>query len=426
MTRYFSVKTDSGIRRVLIAGLMLVLFAGSYFAAKWGFANTIATRTNIPEVAELGVELAPADPLARYAYAGLLENTFEQGDVARSLVEYETAVSLSPSDYRFWLGLGRARERDGDRGGAEAAYRQAAKVAPHYSRVHWALGNLLVRQGSLDDGFGEIRAAASSDQTFAGPAAAAAWQAFDGDLDKILAAVGDSNAVKVELARLLTVQKRFTEAVIVWRSVPLDQRRSEFAESGKQLSLKCLEGDEFRLAASIISETSPDADIAPKIGVVANGGFEQEIKTRDTGPFEWRIADGSYPQIGLTDGQKRAGSVSLFVRFTGAANAEFRDVSQLIAVDPSRKYRIWFSYRSELKSQANVRWEAIAGRSGMRLGISEPILPSSEWRDQVFDLNVPSDVDGITLRLIRENCKLQMCVMTGAVWFDEFRLEASN
>lgn len=426
MTERISIEINSGLRRVLIAAAAAALITGAVFAGIWGFANTIATQTDVREVAELGVGLAPSDPQARYSMAGILEKTFDPADIARSLVEYETAVSLSPADFRLWLGLGRARERDGDRDGAERAFRRALELAPNYSRIHWALGNNLVRQGRLDEGFAEIRAAADFDRTFAAPAALAAWQAFDGNIQQMRASLGDSDGINAELAKLLVVEKRYDDAAAVWGSIPVDLRRSDHAETAKFLAGKFLEGAKFRSAMSVAAELPTDADTAPAVGSVTNGGFENEVRTRNAGPFDWKIAEGAYPQISPTNGQKRAGSVSLFLRFTDASNPGLRDISQLIAVEPSRKYRLTFFYRSELKTQAHFVWEVISGISGNRIAATAPLVSNTDWTEAAIDIAAPLDVDGVTLRLVRESCSPPSCSVTGVIWFDEFKLAAGQ
>ena len=50
------------------------------------------------------------------------------------------------------LSLGRCHDVTGDTARAEAAYRKAADLAPAYWRPQWALGNLYLRQGRVEEG----------------------------------------------------------------------------------------------------------------------------------------------------------------------------------------------------------------------------------------------------------------------------------
>lgn len=413
------IPADTVPIRVLL-GASIVLFIGAaVIAGKWAIGGALATRSQEREVTELGAYLASSDPLSRLAYAGVLERTFDMTAISASLAEYEAAVALSPHDHRVWLGLGRARERDGDRPGAEAAYRRASDLAPHYSRVHWALGNLLVRDGRVDEGFEHIRTAAASDPSFAGPAVRAAWQAFEGDVARVTATLGEDGNTRMELAKSLVDQKRFDEAFAVWGSIPQDSRRSAFAEQGKSLAQKAFDDGRFRLALAISNEF---ADTPAKLAAVTNGGFEEPIKPKSAGPFDWKNIGRGYPQMGPTNGQKAAGEVSLLVRFGDPTNLEFRQLSQTIAVEPGRRYSLSFSYRFEIKSQAAFRWEVIAGEKGSKLASTEPLAPAKDWTASSVEFQVPEDTDGVTIRLVRENCSAPICTISGALWFDEFVL----
>ena len=65
-----------------------------------------------------------------------------------------------------------------------------------------------------------------------------------------------------------------------------------------------------------------------------NGGFENTVKLINAGLFEWKIADGTEPQIGLIETQKRSGKGSLSMLFNSYKAVRFRSVSQMIAVLP--------------------------------------------------------------------------------------------
>jgi tetratricopeptide (TPR) repeat protein len=412
------IPADTALTRALLGGFVLLCVGGAAVAGKWAIGSTLAAGSREREITEVGVALAPGDALARNAHAAVLEKTFDMEAFARSLGEHEAAVAISPHDYRLWLGLGRSRERNGDRVGAEAAYRRAQELAPNYSRIHWALGNLLVRDGRFDEGFAHIRRAAATDSTFAAPAVAAAWLAFGGDVPSVTAALGDGDNTRVELARSLAAQKRFDESVTVWNSIPAE-RRANFADQGKAIAEKAFAEGRFRISMNVSNEF---AETPSQPETVTNGGFESPIKPKSAGPFDWKNIEGVYPQIGPTGGQKKAGEASLLIRFGDPTNLEFRPLSQTIAVEPGGRYSLSLSHRSELKTQAVFRWEVIARTSGARLAATEPLAAGNGWIDSSIDFAVPADVDGITVRLVRENCAAPICTVAGTIWFDEFQM----
>src|SRR5437588_7562522 len=81
--------------------------------------------------------------------------------------------------------LGRALEATGDTSNGEKALRRAVELAPSYSHPRWQYGNLLLRQGRVDEAFAELARAAGADSQMEAPVFALASQVFGSDTDKI-------------------------------------------------------------------------------------------------------------------------------------------------------------------------------------------------------------------------------------------------
>ena len=293
-----SIKLKTSAWRGILLVAVLVCLLGVYFFAKWSFANTIALQAVNQEsvapmeIANFAVGLAPSDPQTHYALAVLLDKSFLPEYQPKSLAEYELATALAPNDFRFWIAVGKARERNGDQAGAENALRKALSLAPNYALVQWTLGNVLLRQGKTEEAFTEIRKAVENDSTYANPAITTASQTFDGDLSQIKKTLGDSAQTKKALAIYLLKQKK------------------------------------YRGAMQMFSEINGTEKFA--VGKISDGGFESNEKTEETKDFEWQIADGAQPQIGVDNQQKRGGNNSLGFVFNSADGKDFRAVSKLL------------------------------------------------------------------------------------------------
>ena len=224
-----TIKIDSVLQRILliISGILFWVFI--FFAVKWFLGNSISTRVFQLEVAQLAVSLAPSDPQTHFATGFLYEQSINTEDLPKSLAEYEKAVALSPNNYILWVAYGKARERNGDSQGAEKALLKALELAPNYAEVHWVYGNILLRQGKTNEAFTAIRRAVEQDSKFANPAATTAWDIFEGDIDAVKKAVGDSNAVKSALAINLAGQERFEKALEIWNSLPENEQKNKFS-----------------------------------------------------------------------------------------------------------------------------------------------------------------------------------------------------
>ncbi|MEO8041510.1 MAG: tetratricopeptide repeat protein [Acidobacteriota bacterium] len=418
-----SLKIDTVWKKailVVVGGLCVI---ASWAFTKWGMASSAAVRAEDADVARFLTELAPADPQTHYSAAVLLEKSFEQSDIARSLNEFEIAAGLAPENFLYWLDLGRARERSGDSAGAERALRKALDMAPNYARVQWALGNTLLRQGRTDEAFAEIKKAVAGDPaSFANPAAVTAWQFFDSDVAAIRRAVSGSIEFDGALAGLLLREKRIDEAMELWNSLPVDERRTSLAQIGTSIVENLLAEKRFRDASIIASGLSNNGDA--KIGEVTNGGFETAVKPSGAGPFEWSIAEGLQPQIVLSNGQKRGGSNSLLIIFNSGDAKAFRTVSQLIAVQPNTTYDLDIFYRADLKTSAAFKWEVVDAASSTQIAVSDAIATTSEWAPLHIKFKT-STSDGIILRLLRDNCG-QICPVTGSIGFDDFSLRSAG
>lgn len=414
-----SIKIETlGSRAALIAAGLIFFICAAFFVC-WYFAASIAANTDSREVADFALALSPADPQTHFTLAVLSGDVFAADDLALSLTEYEKAVALAPNDFRLWHALGRARERDGDAAGAELALRKAVELAPSYSEVRWTFGNVLLRRGKTGEGFAEIRKAAEGNPKFASPAIAIAWQISGGNLAEVRQIVGDSNQTNSALAVFLAKEKRFDEAIQMWNAVPAEEKKTTFKETGEQLYKEMLAAKKYRDALQIRSETSDSEAKQSAVGQIANGGFEEEVKTKDAGIFEWQIADGIKPQIGFDDAQKHGGNRSLVIIFNSPDGKDFRAVSQTVAVEAGKNYKFETFYKSDLNASAMLVWEIADAADGRVLATSGAVLPNTDWTNLKAEFNA-AKAEAVVLRLARENCKLSACPISGKVWFDDF------
>src|SRR5690349_14836486 len=93
---------------------------------------------------------------ARLAEAELFD---DYPDLDRADRAATRATELSPDDFRWRLILASVKEARGDRAAAEAALREALRLAPEDRDVHYRLANLLLREGKLAPAIDEFRIA---------------------------------------------------------------------------------------------------------------------------------------------------------------------------------------------------------------------------------------------------------------------------
>jgi Flp pilus assembly protein TadD len=377
--------------------------------------------TDQKEAAVWLAEISPTDPQTHFSSAVLHEKTFEPGDIQIALEEFENAASLSPYNYLIWIELGSARARAGDEVAAEAAFRRARDLAPSYARVHWALGNLLLRLGRDDEAYPELRKAVEGDPAFAGPAAAVALQMADGDSRIVQARFENLPHANLALISLLAGQKKYDEAAAVWSSATFPTADEKVSAALKGLARAFFDGKRFALAVGVAARQNTDGDI-PVVERVTNSGFESPVKTDSAGAFDWRVAPTNYPQIGVTDTQKRSGRYGLITLFNNPDPKNFKGFSQTVAVRPGRTYELSVPYRADIKSKAPFHWEIVSAADSKRLAISDPLMISTDWAVLNTSFTVPADTDGVEIRFVRGDCIAGACAASGSFWFDDISI----
>lgn len=416
MSMQKAIRLSSPAQRLLLLVPVLLALLAFIFVFRWSIANSAATRTSVKDIAQLTTAWAPDDPQTFYTLALITQPSFLPEDTDTSMQSFERAAALSPFDYRYWLPLAQARERSGDADSAERTLRHALKYAPHYAQVHWALGNILLRQGKTDEAFSEMKMALEANPIFSAPAAATVLQFSDEAPAALLEKLGNSSEAKAAMALTLVRQKRVDEGVAVWNTIPENERGEKFKNRGNDLSNLLLAENRFRYARQINPQSIEHE------GGIANAGFESELNLASTSPFDWKIADGAQPRIGFDGQQKHGGNRSLGIVFPKGSGKDFRAISQTVAVDANASYSLGLFYRSEIETTGQIHWDVVDAGTGEIIASSKD-LPnkSSEWEKLDISFKTSDKTEGVTIRLVRAGC--QNCSIEGKLWFDSFELK---
>lgn len=422
------ISLGKGYLRTILALAAVVCILFTWFSFRWNLANVVASQVDPKQpdaaaIADWVTKVAPSDPRTHFLAASVLEASFNADELAQSVEEYELAASLSPHQYGLWLSLGRSKSLVGDVEGSFKAFQKALDLAPNYSIVHWVYGNALIREANFDEGLSMIAAAAASDTKYVGPAVSTALQVSDGDPAEVRRKLGDSPAINAGLAKALISQGQFEKASESWNRIPAEIKQTDFKSLGESLRSQLVENKRFRLAADLENDLSSGG--LTKRPDLVNGGFEEEIKLGSTDIFDWRVSPGTHPQVGLSDSIKRSGRFSLALVFNSVEAAGLRSIEQTIAVDPGADYELGFFYRSDLRSDAILRWEVVNAANLQSVAESEPLLNTADWKEMKLRFRAPAEADGVQLRLVRTGCGGLTCSMNGRVFFDDVSLRKS-
>jgi hypothetical protein len=398
----------------IVACLLLV-----WISARFGFSRLMSRYANLSAslpAANEAVQMAPHDPEARRVRGAVLRYL---GQLAEAAKEYEMAVSLRPLDDLLWLELGLVREESGDQQGALAALNESVRTAPFYASPRWQRGNVLLRMQRYDEGFADLLQAAASDQELQPNLIDLAWGLSRADLkltEQILQI--DNPQMRLSYARFLARKGLGQEVVKQVRGLAVpDLIRKEMVS---HLITKKSFGPAFELWSNASAGEARKG--------IFDGGFEAPLSFDETG-FGWRVAGGEMGLgLAVDQSEKQTGMRSLRIQFNGNSNPGIRIVSQLMPVEPLKRYRLNFASRSQDVMTGGLPIVMVSDATDERiLGKAEPIREGTHgWKVQGFEFSVGEDENAVIVSLRRQNCAITPCPIFGMVWLDSFSIEELN
>ncbi|MDQ1559408.1 MAG: Tetratricopeptide repeat [Pyrinomonadaceae bacterium] len=414
--------------RVLLLVPVALVAVGMWYAARWCVGNTMAEWLPDGGAAYAAARLAPEDPQAHFTIARLRERSFQPDDLPEAARQYEEAARLSPHDFRLFMELGRVRGLIGDTRGGEAALRRAVELAPTYPDPRWYLGNLLLRQGRTEEAFAELRRAGeASAEKFLPQVIELSWRFYNADVPSVLAAVGNSARARGQLMDYLINLKRLDDARQLWEGFDAEQRKT-LRSTGEKLLLRFLEAKRFHdvltMHAELASVDGTPTGAAPER--LTNGGFESAVGAPGRSPFEWQVVPLAGVQMGLDPNVRQEGARSLRISFNAADTLSFRNISQLVTVEPATRYRLEYQVRREdLKGLATLVTEIVdAAQPDRVLAASSPLATGTgDWQAVALDFTTAAGAQAVTVRVVSQPCPTATCPIFGKVWYDNFNLQ---
>jgi len=401
--------------------LLIVFLLLIWLSARAGFASllyTYAAISNQLAAANAAVSLSSGDPEAHYLRGAVLEAS---GDLTAAITEYNEAIVRRPDDYVLWLSLARAQELNGQTPMAIAAAREATQLAPYYAQPHWQLGNLLVRAGRAEEGFGELRLASTSNPRLLPPIIDLAWQLSRGNVQFVMQAVQPGTPAAYQaLVEYFKKRGQEAEAIAILRtagSIGEDYRRQYVDE--------LLKAKRFADAYAIWSIGRSPADASDDGGPIVNDpGFEQERRLDEIG-FDWRTENKAQTvTLSLEPANPKEGRSSLRVEFNGDSDPGAQIISQLVLVEPNSRYQLHFAARTEsIVSGGLPRVAVVDAGNNEILGQTNVFPEVSNWQDYSIDFNSKQTTSAILISLQRQRCRESPCPIFGRLWLDNFSLK---
>ena len=386
-------------------------------AAAFGFSKMLARyslTTNSLAAANEAVKLTPNDAEAHRARAVVLNNSGLKADAAK---EMELAVSLRPEDDLLWMEVGILRDGYGATDSALVAFDHAISLAPYYGHPHWQRGNLLVRLGRYDEGFNELRFAATRNPDFLSGLIDLAWGISRGDAqltDQLVQFQDDRT--RLALSRFFARHQKNIEALQQFRQISTPITEDARADLVRTLIEAKGYPEAFEIWKSGVANLNSDT-------MIQDGGFEHEL-ILDQGGFGWQAPKNDNVIFALDVIEPQSGSRSLRITFEGYDNSA-SILSQLVLVKSNIRYRVSFAVKTkDLVTGGLPTLKVVEPSTGQVLSTSPSFQRgNSGWTTLSFEFKSILASTAVLLRLERNACSSSPCPVFGHIWLDSFVVE---
>jgi hypothetical protein len=249
----------------------------------------------------------------------------------------------------------------------------------------------------------------------------AAWNLFDKDVSAIEAIVGTSADTRAQLSAFLATRDRPSEAVRLWTSLSPAEKAQQ-RKTGEDLMKVLFEKKQFRASQAVALDLGVES--AAGVGQFSNGGFENPVSSPGTSLFGWQIANVPQSEVAPDASQRHNGARSLRVIFNGFSNPGYYNITQVVVVEPSTRYRMEVYVRTQdLKSGGTPLIEVANIADNKVLGATEPFsLGRNDWHLVTLEFSTPENTEGIYVRTNRAYCG-EVCPIFGIIWYDDFNLQ---
>jgi tetratricopeptide (TPR) repeat protein len=366
-------------------------------------------------------------PNSAWAQARMASRIIESGvDVSedhertseRAVYYAARAVALAPHNHEFRILLAAAKELRGDLAEAEAELREAIKLAPNLVTVHWRLANLLLREEKLDQAGAEFRLANEADPELLTPTLNLLWQASDGKIETLSAAVGAAPESQLALAQFLVAHEQFGAGVKIANSLDR-QTILSLPESGKLFD-SLISAGQTDLAGELWRDFFGPGDHS----LMWNESFERPIRS-NLAQFDWNLSQSKYAKIGVTTATARTGQRSLRISYNGVdTTALDNEMRQLVKTRPGARYTLTCYVKAEkLLTPGGPQVVVTTQDSATPVAASAAIEAGSyDWRLLTLDFVAPSNAHALVISIKQTPQFSYVDPTGGTVWFDDFAL----
>ena len=405
------------LRRLARLACLTALAAGCYWSVRLAWADHLFRRDTESAVAH-AVELAPGNAEYHARLARLRQEAGRDAAVIES--ELRAAAKENPRMAGAWIALGLSAETAGDAAQAEADLLRAAQADHTYATL-WTLANFYFRHNDREKFWPVVRQAltigdvAAYDPT---PLFRLCWKLSRNPATVLERAIPDVGVVQSRYLAFL-VHENLAQV-----AEPVTQR---VVALGGEHDLDAVLDYCDRLISAGAAEQAIHAwnalcwralhryrPLAPLTGGLTNGDFASAPVQHG---FDWRI-----PAVPGVEVERGGLPPRLQIVLDGYQPDTCDLLAQVLAVTPSRRYRLRFRYQSDgLATGSGVRWR-MADVAGREIPSQSSDLASEQEVTDALQFSSPRAATllrlALTYRRTPGMAKAEGRVTLSAVWLE--------
>ncbi|MGB6484586.1 MAG: tetratricopeptide repeat protein [Candidatus Acidiferrales bacterium] len=411
-------------KRGAVLSIAVIIFCAVIYQATvlclawhWGRSSELSQQVR-------GANLAPGNAEAWDRIGETLEANFDT-QPAGAISFFERAVKADPRSANDWMDLAQAYEASGNAPQASAAYEQAQRDYPISAEVSWKRGNFLLRQGQTSSGLEEVHRALVTDPTLIPLAISRIWS-LDPDVHVILNDVlPEGQQARFQALDFFASRHEEAASLETWEKIaaftktkPIDIHDAFAFMQDLIASNQAAEAERIWREA-LAASRGPEAKTTDD-SQVWNGGFEEPIVN---GGLDWRFEQEPGAYVSTDSNVHHSGEKSLRVDFTGGVNLDFRNVQEIVPVEPSTHYVFECFMRTQsISTDSGMRFE-ILDLNNYEVNLMTPDLTGTNpWTPVRADVTTGRDTHFLDIRLRRLPSRLFDNKLSGTVWVDDVSL----
>jgi len=367
------------------------------------------------------IKITPSNPDPYYRLGLLYQYDIRNINLKESIRYLRKAIERNPLEQEYWLGLGRAFQRMGEKNDSEEALEKAISLFPTGFRGRWVTANLLLQQGTLEKALLHFTYLLAGYPNQSGSVYDVLFKAINDPgfiLEKVVPK--DPTSMNQYVAYLYEIGDRGSVKK-AWEKKVSYGFKSDRNEALRHIDFLISHG-ELRDAFEVWKGRLREEKIpVPADGnLMTNGGFEKEKILG--GGFDWKIGTVPGAEISFDPVVFQEGERSLKVVFSGKENVDFHHVFQYVPLRPNTDYVL----------KAQMKTKEITTKSGLRLEISgigssfykttESLTGDSGWKEMAVSFRTPNQIQGGLVRMRRDKSEKFDRFISGTLWLDRVSL----